>query len=87
VLKGRVLEAELEAHVAIMLEGHLLSPYIMQQHLEMLTSMAQDRTIIHVVPLPKGGSCMHGYFNHLGGGCHNHYPIVMHFAYHEHEKL
>ncbi len=50
---------KLEAHVVVMLEGHLMSPYIVQQHLEVLASMAQDRTMALVVPLPmRGVACM-----------------------------
>jgi len=45
-------ELEFEAHVATTLEGHLLFPYIVWQHLETLASVAHDKTMDPIVPLP-----------------------------------
>ncbi len=45
--------------MVVVLEGQLLSPYIVQQHLEVLASMAQNRTMALVVPLPmRGVACI-----------------------------
>jgi hypothetical protein len=49
------IELELEAYVVVVLEGQLLSPYIVYQHLEAFASMAQDRTMADVVPLLTRG--------------------------------